>query len=126
MDYLNVSQVISIHQNMIDQTGDTPGIRDRGLLESAVLSPETGYYASIVEELAALIESMFVNHPSVDGNKRTAMDAADTFLRMNGHSLRIAPYEAVEFIITLFEFGTFRFDHVVRWLTEHIDPSVST
>lgn len=99
---------------------------DRGLLKSAVLSPQTGYYASIVEEMAALIASMVVNHPSVDGNKRTAMGAADTFLRMNGHSLRIEPYEAVEFITTLFESGTFRFDHMVRWLTEHIDPSVTT
>ena len=126
MNYLNVPQVISIHQDMIEQTGGAPGIRDRGLLESAILRPQTGYYKSIVEETAALIESIAVNHPFVDGNKRTAMGAADTYLRMNGHSLRIEPYEAAEFITSLFESGTFSFDQMVRWLTEHIDPSVST
>ena len=64
--------------------GGSPGVRDRGLLEGALFRPQTGYYSSLIEEAAALWESLSQNHPFVDGNKRTAFATAYTFLVING------------------------------------------
>lgn len=81
-------------------------MRDRAALESAALRPQTGYYPDAIEKAAALIESLAVNHPFIDGNKRTAFASADTFLMMNGY----------RFVIELFETGTFNFTSIERWL----------
>ena len=62
--------------------GGAPGIRDDGALESALMRPQIGYYDSLIEESAALLESLAMNHPFVDGNKRTALGTTDAFLGM--------------------------------------------
>ena len=64
------------------------GIRDMGGLESAVYRPQSGYYSDIVEEACALIESLLLNHPFMDGNKRTAFAACSVFLRINGQRIK--------------------------------------
>lgn len=74
-------EVIAIHDILIDLFGGSHGLRDRGLLESAVMRPRAGYYRNIIEEAAALIESLALNHPFVDGNKRTAFFTADVILK---------------------------------------------
>ena len=70
--------------------GGAPGVRDPGALEAALFRPQTGYYDDIVAEAAALLESLAINHPFVDGNKRIAFAAADVFLRINGWRLQRA------------------------------------
>ena len=115
-NYLSTEQIIAIHRRHIIETGGADGIRDRAALESAALRPQTGYYADIIEMAAALIESLAVNHPFVDGNKRAAFASADTFLMMNGYRLEIEPAETYRFVIELFETGTFNFTAIERWL----------
>jgi death-on-curing protein len=82
-DYLTVVEVLAIHDDQIKRYGGTAGVRDFGLLEAALFRPRTGYYADLIEEAAALWESLSQNHPFVDGNKRTAFAVTYTFLVIN-------------------------------------------
>ena len=76
--------MLEIHTTLLQEFGGPPGVRDLGLLESALFRPRTGYYADLIEMAAALFESLLMNHPFVDGKKRVAFFAADVFLRVNG------------------------------------------
>lgn len=80
--YLTVVEVLAIHADQIERYGGAHGVRDPGLLESALYRPQTGYYADLIEE-AALWESLAQNHPFIDGNKRAAFAATYTFLAAN-------------------------------------------
>ncbi len=91
-------------------------MRDPGALESALFRPQTGYYEDIVAEAAALLESLAINHPFVDGNKRIAFAAADVFLRINGWRLQRSPMQIHAEMIQLFEAGTFDIAHLDPWL----------
>lgn len=95
------------------------GIRDHGALESAVARPQTGYYNDLIEEAAALWESLSQNHPFLDGNKRVAMTMAAAFLRVNGYGLRFDDLEAYTFMMGLYESDSFRFDQLEVWLRQH-------
>lgn len=89
-DYLTVADVLGMHTVLMQRYGGAPGVRDPGALEAALFRPQTGYYDDIVAEAAALLESLAINHPFVDGNKRIAFAAADVFLRINGWRLQRA------------------------------------
>ena len=88
-DYLTTADVLGLHAILLERYGGASGIRDMGALESSVYRPQCGYYADIVEEACALMESLLINHPIVDGNKRTAFAAFDVFLRINGKRLQM-------------------------------------
>ena len=98
------------------------GLRDMGTLESALMRPMMGYYDGLVEEAAALLESLAMNHPFVDGNKRTALGAVDTFLGMNGSYVDCDSQEAYDHFMRLFETNSFRFAELREWLAEHAKP----
>src|ERR1700758_3704677 len=83
-DYLTLADVLAIHADQIERYGGSHGVRDPGLLEAALFRPQTGYYADLIEEAAALWESLSQNRPFIDGNKRTAFAATYTFLAING------------------------------------------
>jgi len=91
-------------------------VRDPGALEAALFRPQTGYYDDIVAEDAALMESLAINHPFVDGNKRVAFAAADVFLRVNGWRLQRAPMKIHAEMLQMFETGTFDIAHLDPWL----------
>ena len=114
--HLSLDEVVAIHQRLIETFGGAPGVRDLGLLESALFRPRTGYYADIAEMAAALFESLLMNHPFVDGNKRVAFFATDVFLRLNGWKLRVEPQEAHTFLITLLDQGQCDFERLVPWI----------
>jgi death on curing protein len=118
--YLTVGEVLEIHHELIEIYGGIHGLRDQRLLESAVFRPQIGYYHTIVDEAAALIESLANNHPFLDGNKRIAFAAAHTFLLMNGHDLEVEPDEAADFVIQSLERGEFKFGTIRNWLAEHL------
>lgn len=82
--FLSVDEVLAIHERLVDAFGGTPGLRDPGLLESALFRPRTGYYRDFEEMATALFESILLNHPFVDGNTGVAFLATDVFLRLNG------------------------------------------
>nr|WP_296986568.1 type II toxin-antitoxin system death-on-curing family toxin [uncultured Desulfovibrio sp.] len=87
-DYLTVADILGMHVILVERYGGMPGVRDMGGLESAVYRPQSGYYTDAVEEGCALLESLLINHPFVDGNKRTAFAACSVFLQINGHGMR--------------------------------------
>ncbi|QEX15525.1 death-on-curing protein [Hypericibacter terrae] len=118
-DYLTVVEVLSIHDDQIERYGGIAGIRDPGLLEAALFRPQTGHYADLIEEAAALWESLAQNHPFFDGNKRTAFAVTYTFLVINGTRLTADAEETYRFISGLYETGRFRFEHLVPWLRTH-------
>ena len=98
--------------------------RDRGLLEAALFRPQTGYYADLLEEAAALWESLSQNHPFIDGNKRTAFAVTYTFLAINGAQLTTGLEETLNFVSGLYEAETFDFDRLNEWL--HTSVIIST
>jgi death-on-curing protein len=115
-DYLTLADVIAIHADLIERYGGSPGLRDAGLLEAALFRPQTGYYADLVEEAAALWESLAQNHAFIDGNKRIGFAATYTFLAINGVTLRASADSAHAFIDGLHEAGSFRFEELTKWL----------
>jgi death on curing protein len=119
-DFLTMADVLAIHEDLIERYGGIAGIRDAGLLEAALFRPQTGYYADLIEEAAALWESLSQNHPFPDGNKRTAFAATYTFLAINGARLTADAQETHEFIAGLHEKDGFIFDALVAWLRRHV------
>ena len=118
--YLTVGEVLQIHHQQIDNYGGIHGVRDKGLLESAVFRPQIGYYNNIAEEAAALMESLANNHPFLDGNKRIAFAAAHTFLLVNGYDLEVDAFPAYNFMMQSIARGEFRFAPILKWITDHI------
>lgn len=118
--YLTVAEVLAIHQQQIDEYGGARGVRDKGLLESAVFRPQVGYYTSAAEEAAALMESLANNHPFFDGNKRAAFAATHTFLLINGYDLEADTLAAYEFMMSSIAKGEFRFAQILSWIKSHI------
>jgi death-on-curing protein len=115
-DYLGVADMLALHAVLIKRYGGAAGLRDPGALEAALFRPQTGYYADIVGEAAALLESLAVNHPFVDGNKRVAFAAADVFLRINGYRVDRAPMLIHKDMMEMFEQGSFDVRHIEPWL----------
>ncbi len=102
MRYLNTKDVLLLHHLAIENAGGSHGIRDLNLIESAVNRPRASFagkdlYPTIFEKAAALCQSLIKNHPFVDGNKRTALYAAMTFLELNGYKFVAEQEEVVEF-----------------------------
>jgi len=119
-DYLTVAEVLAIHSDQVERYGGSPGVRDYGILEAALYRPQTGYYTDLIEEAAALWESLGQNHPFVDGNKRTAFASTYTFLAINGARLTAEPQEAYDFIAGLYRANQFRFEKLVPWLRSRV------
>ena len=120
--FLTIGQVIHIHDELVREFGGAFGIRDESVLASAVARPGMGYYDSLAAEAAALMESLFNNHPFVDGNKRTATAATEIFLNLNGYFIACDDFAAYKFFMQLFDEGTVRFANLLPWLEEHISP----
>lgn len=119
-DYLTMAEVLAIHADQIERYGGANGVRDLGLLEAALFRPQTGYYADLIEEAAALWESLAQNHPFVDGNKRCAFAATFTFLAINGGRMTGDAAEAFAFISELYEAHIFDFEHLTPWLRAQV------
>ncbi len=115
-DYLTAGEVLAMHSDQIDRYGGAHGLRDAGLLEAALFRPQTGYYQDLIEEAAALWESVAQNHPFVDGNKRAAFAATYTFFAINGVQLKANAADTFAFISGLYEVGRFEFEALVAWL----------
>ena len=120
--YISLDETLFIHDALIKAFGGAAGVRDLGLLESALLRPQTGYYGDIIEEAAALWESLAMNHPFIDGNKRVAYAMAELFLQLNG--LDILPgNEIIErFIYSNLEARTLNKDVLDAWLRANTGP----
>lgn len=87
--FLTVDEVLRAHSLALAATGGQDGVRDYGLLESAVMAPQTGYYSSLAELAAVYTHGIAKNHPCLDGNKRAAFTAGVSFLERNGVVLKL-------------------------------------
>src|SRR5205807_6260203 len=119
-DYLTVAEVLAMHADQIDRYGGSHGARDPGQLEAALYRPQTGYYADLIEEAAALWESLAQNHAFIDGNKRTAFAAMYTFLAINSARLTADAQETYDFVSALYYDHQFSFDRLVPWILNHV------
>jgi death-on-curing protein len=117
--YPSVDEVIAAHSGLIAKFGGSLGIRDRGALESALARPRSGYYADIIQEAAALWESLSQNHPFVDGNKRIAVTVTAAFLKVNGYRLEFNDLEAHTLLMHMYETGTMRLQEIEAFLRRH-------
>lgn len=104
---------------MVGKWGGLSGVRDEGLLESAVARPQTGYYQDVIEEAGALCESLLQNHPFLDGNKRTAVVATAAFLRWNGFRLQFVDREMYEWLMNLYQTGRVTKQSLEAWIRDH-------
>ena len=118
-DYIRVDDILAIHADQIERYGGGDGIRDPGLLEAALFRPQTGYYPTLIDEAAALWESLSQNHPFVDCNKRTAFAATYVFLAINGLDIIATDDEAQNFVLGLYATSSITFDNLRAWLSEN-------
>ena len=114
-DHLSVADVLELHDVLIQRFGGAAGLRDAAALDAAVARPRSGYYADVVAAAAALFESLAVNHPFVDGNKRIAFAAADVTLRINGWRLQREPMRIHGELMEMFAESTLDFAHLEPW-----------
>jgi len=96
--------------------GGRPGMRGQGHLEAALFRPKTGHYVDLIEEAAALWESLAQYHPFIDGNGRTAFASTYTFLAINGIQLTATAEQTMAFIADLYPTNGFSFEVLVPWL----------
>jgi death-on-curing protein len=118
-DYLTLADVVSIHADQISRYGGRPGMRGPGHLEAALFRAKTGRYLDLVEEAAALWESLAQYRPFVDGNERTAFASTYAFLAVNGVELLASSAETYSFIEDLYPTNGFNFEVLVPWLRGH-------
>jgi death on curing protein len=118
-DYIRVDDILAIHADQIERYGGGEWIRDPGLLEAALFRPQTGHYPTLIDEAAALWESLSQNHSFVDGNKRTAFAATYVFLAINGLDIIATDDEAQDFVLGLYATSSITFDNLRAWLSEN-------
>ena len=121
-DFLTVAEVYRMQHRLIELLGGRYGVRDKGAVEAAIFRPQTGYYSSIEEEAAALMESFGNNHVFIDGNKRIAFTATDVFLRRNGFYLEVEGIDGHAFIDGSIARQEFRFAQILAWIRQHLKP----
>jgi death-on-curing protein len=123
MVYLTAEQVLFIHARVISETGGVHGVRDLGLLLSAVARPQATFdgqdlYPDLFSKAAALLESLVGNHAFTDGNKRTAITSAGLFLMRNGYRLRADNQQLEAFTLQCAQ-RLVSLEQMVLWLKSH-------
>jgi death-on-curing protein len=101
--FFSLDEVLELHADQISSFGGTPGVRDEGLLESALAQPPATFggqflHPTISEQAAAYLYHIAMNHPFIDGNKRTAFAVMDTFLRLNACTLNFTDDRAYDLV----------------------------
>ena len=104
--FLTLEEVLEIHRDEIERHGGTLGVRDNGLLESAVAAPQSGFvghylHSDLYEMAAAYLFHLVQNHPFLDGNKRVGVATALVFLTMNGVETKMANQALVDMVLAV-------------------------
>lgn len=121
---LTKGQVLAIHSAAIARFGGLDGVRDEGLLESALAQPFQGFggqdaYPAVAQKAARYAYGIASNHPFADGNKRTATAVMGAFLRMNGHRFKPRHDELLETMVGVAD-GSVSFDQLAEWVALQI------
>ncbi len=126
VQYLSSAEVLLLHARLIQRTGGSAGVRDMGLLESALARPRASFdqadlYPDLWSKAAALMHSLIKNHPFVDGNKRTALAATAILLELNGHTLTAGNEAVLEFTRQA-AIGRIQLPEMAAWLEGNSRP----
>jgi death-on-curing protein len=119
--YPTVDEVLGLHSLLLARYGGEAGVRDLGMLDAALHRPRSGYYDSLSEQAAALLQSLANNHAFVDGNKRVAFVTMAIFLRLNGFVLRATADDAEAFLIDEVIQARAPLPQLATWIEEHIE-----
>lgn len=127
MKYLTPQQVLAIHDQLVKRFGGSLGLRDLGLLESAIARPRASFdgedlYSTIFDKAAALLHSILKNHPFVNGNKRTALASAGLMLKLNGCNLLNKHKDELDFALKV-EKGNLSLEEIAKWLEKNSEKS---
>lgn len=126
MILLTIDEITSLHSKLISKTGGLDGVRDIGLLESAVYSANGGFgdeerYPSIEEKSARLAFAIIRNHAFIDGNKRIGVLVLLMTLKLNHISLSYNQKDLVTLGLSLAD-GSFSYDDTLAWVLRHMSP----
>lgn len=129
MTYLSIGAILYLHEQLIEEFGGAGGLRDEGALRSAVARPRSTFggqslYPSLFEKAAALLESLCLNHPFIDGNKRVAYAAAGLLLELNGWRLKADADDAEVFMLEVAK-GKRGKEEIHIWIEQHSLPKKS-
>ena len=121
---IDISEVEKIHDILIEKFGGGKGIRDKGLLQSALSRPYQTFdgkelYPNPADKAAAIFESIISNHPFVDGNKRTAYVLLRLTLKENNLDISAEQSEKYDFVISAAS-GQLTFDEIRTWITKNL------
>jgi death-on-curing protein len=121
---IELRDALNIHDILIDKFGGSTGVRDLGLLESALHRPFATFenqelYPSPIEKAAAVLESILINHPFIDGNKRTAYVLMRLMLLEGGYDIN-AKQDEKYYMVTTASTGKIRFEEIKNWIHTHV------
>jgi len=121
--YLEIDEVLFIHEIMISLYGGRGDIHDFTMLHSAIERPKATFggkdlYPTIFEKAAALIQSLILNHPFDDGNKRTAVTSTARFFYINGYQLKLPLKKSIQFTLDI-DSHKLSFEEIVSWFKKH-------
>lgn len=124
MNHLFPHQILYLHKRVLEVSGGSHGLRDMGMLESAVYRPQASFggtdlYPDVFAKAAALGHSLIKNHPFVDGNKRTGFEAMRLFLRINGRDLKASEKEKFDFVLKIASDPETDEHRIAEWLRSH-------
>jgi len=122
--YLSLQETLNLHEQLILRFGGPTGVRDMGLLESALIRPQTGYYETLSMQAAAMLQSLCQNHCFVDGNKRVAFAATAIFLRMNGYRLSVKADDGETFLVNQVIQDRIAIEDIATWLESRMKKVV--
>ncbi|MBI3333565.1 MAG: type II toxin-antitoxin system death-on-curing family toxin [Candidatus Omnitrophica bacterium] len=123
MRVLGYRQALLIYRRVIEETGGSYALRDEGLLRSALARPQASFggqdlYPTLFEKAAALLESLVLNHPLVDGNKRVAWECLDITLEMNGFRVTASHDQSFKLVTAIIE-RKVTVQGIAEWLAKH-------
>ncbi len=121
--YITLDEVLAIHDDMVERYGGSFGIRDLGLIQSAIARPQASFggqdlYPTLIDKAAALFHSLIFNHAFADGNKRTSLTSTARFLHLNGYELKADQEELINFPLKV-ENKHLDIEQIAKWLKEH-------
>src|SRR3989338_1271620 len=126
MKYLYPRQVIYLHKEIVALSGGSHGLRDAGLLESAVYRPQASFggrdlYPDLFTKVSALGHSLISNHPFIDANKRVGYEAMRLMLKINGYDIHASLKDKFHFVMAIAE-KKYNEQAITDWLKNHSRP----
>ena len=124
MNYPTLDDILAIHFRIVQETGGSTLVRDLNLLSSAIARPQSSFagqdlYHDIFFKTAALVHSLLLNHPFVDGNKRTSIASMEYFLYLNKEKIKTSQKEKIEFALWI-ENKKPAIEEIAAWIEKHI------